>query len=135
MYAVVLPLLLGGVVSTVIGAVWYSPALFGTQWMKMMGMKKGDMKPTGADMMPLMIGSFLAQLLMGYVLWSLMKMLGAAGPTTGAQLAFLTWLGFVATTSLVNAIYGKKPMKLFLIDVGYHLASLLSMGVIFGLMG
>jgi hypothetical protein len=134
MFTAALPLVLGGIAALAIGTLWYSPMMFGPQWMKLMGMKKKDMKPSG-DMVPMMLGTLLAEMLMGYVLWSMMMMLGVAGPAMGAQLAFLLWLGFVVTTSLVNAIYAKTPMKLFLINVGYHLASLVVMGIVFGWLG
>lgn len=82
-------------------------------------------------MAPLFIATFLASMLMSYVLGSLMLVLGVKDAMLGLQLGFLVWLGFVATTSLVNALYANKSLKLYLIDTSYHLVVLMAMGFIF----
>ena len=37
-------ILVSGVAAVVIGAVWYSPGVFGKAWMQLVGFKKEDMK-------------------------------------------------------------------------------------------
>jgi hypothetical protein len=63
--------------------------------------------------------------------------LGIAGVTirTGIISAAAVWLGFVATTQAVNYSFGKRPLKLLMIDSGHWLVVLLLQGVVIGFMG
>lgn len=133
MFTNVMPLVLGAIASMAIGIVWYSPMLFGTQWMKLMGMKKKDMQLDTAKMAPIFVATFLAALLMAYVLGSLMLVLDVTNSMLGMQLGFMVWLGFVATTSLVNSLYSNRSLKLYLLDNGYHLITLMVMGYLYGM--
>jgi hypothetical protein len=54
--------------------------------------------------------------------------------TTGLMTAFWSWLGFVMPVQLTAAIFGDKNFKLFGIDTGYQLVSLLAMGVVLALL-
>jgi len=45
------------------------------------------------------------------------------------------WLGFIATTQTVNYSFGKRPLKLLLIDSGHWLVVLLLQGAVIGFMG
>ena len=53
----------------------------------------------------------------------------------GLQIAFLMWLGFVATSMILNHRYQGKPWSLTVIDSGYILAALLVQGLVLGLFG
>ena len=53
-------------------------------------------------------------------------------PSTGLTTAFWMWLGFMMPVQLTNTIFGDKKWKLFAINTGYQLVSLLLMGAIFG---
>jgi len=45
------------------------------------------------------------------------------------------WLGFVATTQTVNYGFGRRPLKLLLIDTGHCLVVQLLQGAVIGFMG
>ena len=62
---------------------------------------------------------------------------GIAGVTirTGIISAAAVWLGFVATTQTVNYSFGKRPLKLLMIDSGHWLVVLLLQGLVIGFMG
>jgi hypothetical protein len=53
----------------------------------------------------------------------------------GLFAAFLCWLGFVAFTSINSVTYEHKPVKLYLINTGYQLVSMLIMGAILAVWG
>jgi len=110
-----------------IGAIWYG-ALFGKEWQKLTGIT--EMKPTPGNV----IGGLLSALVMSYVLAhaivfaeAYLKVGGIAGGLMGG---FFNWLGFIATVTLGSVLYEKKPWKLWLINNGYWLVSLLVMGAI-----
>src|SRR4051812_10269596 len=123
-----LAILICGVVFMAIGALWYSPVLFSKQWMKLVGKSNGM---TNKNMMAqIMITTFIASLVMAYVLSVIIHSINPATVWDGAVGGFWTWLGFVATSGLINSMYQGKPLKLFSIDTGYFLVSLVIMGAI-----
>jgi hypothetical protein len=133
-----LAVLLAAVVSMVIGFVWYSPILFAKSWMKEMGYKASEMKGMQKKMGPMYGLSFLASLLIAYVLTHVIAMgeyfFGATGIGMGLQGAFWSWLGFVMPVQLTDVLFGGKSWKLFFMNTGYQLVSLLGMGVVLGMM-
>jgi hypothetical protein len=48
------------------------------------------------------------------------------------KVGFAAWLGFVMIVQLTDKLFGKRPMKLFLINTGYQLVCYLAMGTILG---
>jgi hypothetical protein len=57
---------------------------------------------------------------------------GTHGAWRGALLGAKLWLGFVATTALVNNSFQSGSKKLFAIDQGYHLVGIVLAGLILG---
>ena len=53
----------------------------------------------------------------------------------GLFAAFLSWLGFVAFTGINSVTYEHKPVKLYLINTGFQLVSMLIMGAILAVWG
>lgn len=124
-----LAILVSTVVYMVVGSLWYSPLLFVKPWMKLIGKskeKQGDM----SDLPKLLVVSFIAGLLMAFVLSVTIGFMQATTWADGIRAGFWTWLGFVATYGLVNTLYEGKPLKLFAINTGYYLVSLILMGII-----
>lgn len=125
-----LAVLVAGIAATVIGFLWYGP-LFGRYWSKLMGFtpeKITEAKKKG--MAPAYIENFIAALVMAYVL----SLSVAARPFLGIPgslvLAFLIWLGFIATVMLGSVLWDGKPMKLYWLNSLYYLVSLCIMAVI-----
>lgn len=134
-----LAVLAAGVVNMVIGFLWYSPVLFAKPWMKEMGYTKQSMQADQKKMGPLYGLSFLAALVMAYVLTHVitfsMSYMGTEAVMTGLTTGFWMWLGFVGPVQMTDVIFGKKSWNLYFINTGYQLASLLAMGFVIGLMG
>ena len=127
---------LGAAVATmVIGFLWYSPLLFAKPWMVAMGYDPQD-KAKIAEMQksagPLYGISFLASLLAALVLGKIIYNLTIDTALYGMKVGFAVWLGFVMTVQLTDKLFGKRPMKLFLINTGYQLVCYLAMGAILG---
>ncbi|HLD81782.1 MAG TPA: DUF1761 domain-containing protein [Patescibacteria group bacterium] len=114
------------IASMILGMIWYSPAMFGNMWMKLSGLKKEDIKKEEANKG--MFASAVAALVMAAVLSQFVILTSADTFDEGAKVAFWLWLGFVATVGVSEYIYTKRPAKLFVINMGYHLASMLLMG-------
>jgi hypothetical protein len=79
--------------------------------------------------------STVVALLTAYVLTLFAAALGVAGVVDGLVLAFVAWLGFVATATVNTVIFEGRSREYWLINAGYLLVSLLAMGAIIGLLG
>jgi len=123
-----LAVLVAGVAGWLLGAIWYSPVLFYNAWLDGLG-KSSEEVQEGAG--PLnYLATFIALLVMAYVMAYILDAFQARSIWVGLQGGFWTWLGLVATTSAVNSIFAGRRLKLYLVDSGYHLVTLLLMGMI-----
>ncbi len=108
-----------------IGMLWYGP-LFGNIWLRALGKKASEMKGTGS-----IYGfSFLSALLMAFILSQFITMTGMKTIEGGMMIGVWAWLGFVATTHVLPSLYEKRSWTLYMLNIGYILAVLLSMGAI-----
>lgn len=68
----------------------------------------------------------------GRGLRSLNTLTGSSGPPGGLMVGFLTWLGLAFPIQMFNNAFENRPVALTFINTGYHLASLLAIGLILG---
>lgn len=127
-----------GVVSMILGFLWYSPMLLGKPWMKEKGYSAEPLKKAQKEMGKFYAISFVVSLITAYVLFHVMVMsmsyFNYPKLQTGLTSAFWMWLGFVMPVQITATIFGDKNFKLFGIDTGYQLVSLLAMGVVLGVL-
>jgi hypothetical protein len=123
-----LAILASAVIWWIIGAVWYSPALFGNQWMATVGVTP----EMGASMSPvkMILVPLAGYLIACYVLAHAGAYAKATTFRTGLQLGFWNWLGLVGALMFVNYSFQYRPISLWLIDAGYDLVGLLIAGVL-----
>lgn len=123
-------LLAAAIANMVIGFIWYSPALFGNQWMKLMGLTNKSMEKMKKNMGSTYGVMFLGALVMAFVFYQLVWMLNITTVDAAVKVGFWIWLGFVATVQLSQVLFGKKSVNLYVIDTGYYLVSLVVMGAV-----
>jgi len=127
MYAVnYLAILVAAVVAVAIGWAWYSPMLFGKQWMRAAGM--GDMTPEmqkeGMKKMPkALVGSVIAQLVLAYVMVYFAQMMGVVTSYGAIELAIWAWVGFTATALVHTVLWEGKSLAYYAIVSGYSLVT------------
>lgn len=127
----IVPVIVAAVAANVLGALWYSPLLFGKAWMSLVGMKDKDIKKAKEKGMgKLYLINFLGTLVLAYILSLVIGFSGASGVDDAIYLSFLVWLGFYATSMLGSILWESKPVKLYMINVVYYLVALEVMGVI-----
>jgi len=127
------PILVASIVSFGISALWYSPILFGKQWMTLLNLTDteiGEMRNRG--IWKLYIVQFIMTLISFCVLAFIFVATSAKGIGNGAILGFFVWLGFVATHSVAGLLWEKRSFKLFLIDTISILLTLVIGGAIIG---
>ena len=118
-----LAILVVAIIANILGAIWYSPKMFGTIWAK--ASKIEMKKKPGAK--PYILG-FLMSLIMAAVVDCFVTKLDLTMVGEGLKLGFVLWLGMIATTQICAVLWSKKPFKLFMVDSGYYLVNLLIMG-------
>ena len=115
------------VATIVIGALWYSPLLFGNLWLKANGYTQEQMRAKAGR--ALMV-SLVCYVVMAFVLSVLVSYAGASTAVQGAFLGFLVWIGFLATLGMTAQMYSEKPLSIYVMDAGYQLVYAVVMGVI-----
>ena len=121
-----LAVVVSAVILWLLGAVWYSPALFAKPWMALLGINKGATK--GSSMIAGMITSFVCDVILAFILAHIVIWTQAATFGWGALVGFIVWVGFIAAPNLPQGIYEGRPFKLFAINSGYWLVGLLIIG-------
>ncbi len=128
-----------GVVSMIIGFLWYGP-LFGKPWSELMGW--GEMTPEKmAEMQkkarPAYAVQFLAALVMAFVLAHELIFASAytdtSGISAGIAAGFWNWVGFIVPVTIGTVLWDGKPWKLWIINAGYWLVLTLVFGIILAL--
>lgn len=119
-----------GVAAMIIGYLWYGNFLFGKTWMKEVGITEKDIKAQEKDMPKTYGLMFVGALIQAFVLSIFLDFAGAFDFLTGAQVAFWTWLGFVATVRLSDVLFEKKSTTNAGINAGYTLVTLVVMSAI-----
>ena len=132
-----LAVLVAGIIPMFIGALWYSPVAFGSQWMRLIGKTEEEIREASSGKSLQMYGSsFIASLIMAYVLAYIIQVFadayGAEGIWAGMQSGFWVWLGFVATVSLQTVNFEFRRTGLYLLNICYNLVCLLAMGALLG---
>jgi len=132
------PILVAAIVAFGIGALWYSPILFGREWMALSkyASTTSGAAASGAGSSSGMWWRYVIQLVSTLVLFAVMGFIVAStGSMTagdGAFMAFLIWLGFSATSSASDLLWAQKPLKLVLIYEICTLVTWLIGGAIIG---
>jgi hypothetical protein len=125
--------LVAAIANFVIGFLFHGP-LFGKVWMKL-----ANIHPTGnekfSDMAPQLVKNFLMNVVCAYVLamfiFTTASYYNNVGDVIGGMgIAFWAWLGFVVTTTSMDAIWMGKSAKLWLFEAVATLVSFLAMGAI-----
>lgn len=118
------------VANFILGFIWYTP-LFGKAWAKEMGFDT-SIKPSAGQLAKGLTITIIGTFLMVYVFahniaaWSFVPgtdEMGAGGTILNA--AIFTWLGFFVPLDLERIAWEKGSWKLFAINGGYHLMTLL----------
>ncbi len=114
----------------VLGAVWYSPALFAKPWMAALKIQPpAAMTPAHKkSLLAGMIASLIGDLVLAFVLWHMVSWAHAHTFAWGAFVGVLCWIGFVAAPNFPQGIYEQRPFSLFAINSGYWFVCLLLSG-------
>ncbi len=126
-------ILIASIVSFIIGAIWYSPAIFGKQWMTLTNTGPKDITVAQTKGMWKLYGiQFLLFIVTMFILGFAIATMQISTAIDGATLGLLAWIGFYATSGIGSILWERKPLKLVLISTGAMLLNLIISGAILG---
>ena len=125
-----LPVIVSAVAVFVIGALWYSPMLFGKAWVKAHGHTPEKIEAMRASMGRAYGVSFLCYVVMAVAMAILVRRMDVIYVRGGVKLGALIGVGFAATIGLTSHMFSEKKLATWLIDAGYQIVYLMVMGAI-----
>lgn len=121
--------LAAGLSSMILGGLWYSPVLFGKAWSVASGVTEAQAK--SANMLKIMGAAFVLAVV-GAAVFAMF--LGPRPAPTFATAAGLSaGLCWVAGSFGINYLFEQRPLRLFLINGGYHTLQYTLIGLVLGL--
>ena len=109
-----------------LGALWYSPLLFGRAWMEAIGKTESELGSTTGPM----LGSVTACLLTAASLAYLLSLAGVTSVGGGLVLGAVVGIGVVFPALLSDSLFCGWGNKLLMIQSGYRVTYILVMVVI-----
>lgn len=125
-----LAVVLAATAAMIVGALWYSPMLFGKKWMGAVG-KSPDVPGAMMPRKELAI-QFVGALVVAYVFAYLAAALGYQTIGDVIVLGLWIWAGFYATMLLDSVLWEGRPWILYFINASQRLASILLMAIVIG---
>lgn len=121
--------LLATVLTFGLGALWYSPIVFGKLWMQESGVNPDNYD--GKHKAIVFGISFVLSLIAATVFAIFLGV--RPGFFFAVGMGFSTGVSWVATSFGINYLFAGKSWKLLLIDAGYHIAQFTLYGIVLGL--
>ena len=113
-------ILVAAIAYFILGAAWYSKALFGTKWAQLLKLDTNN-PDLRKGMGKMMASTFILVFIVCFGLSLLIHMIGFEDNYLyGIKLGLLTGFAFATTAVSINYVYENKPSNLYLINNGYH---------------
>jgi hypothetical protein len=116
-------ILVAGVMNMVIGAGWYSEALFGKQWMAHLGFKKEELNPSAGQY----VFVFVLGLLMAVVFALFLQ---GASVLEGLLYGAVIGVGLVVPMLVTHALMEQRKGGLILLTSGHVLVTFMAYGAL-----
>ncbi len=125
-----LPIVAAALVPMIVGAVWYSPRVFGNTWMSLKHITpdmadRSARRSYGATFL-LFVAGLLSALLLAYVLGALY----VHSYIEAMMIAIALWLGFMIPATIGRLVWDHAPVTLYAIETGQWLVSLVIMSFV-----
>lgn len=117
-------ILIGALATYLLGWFWYSPKVFGHEWIRGLGYRSEEISVQWYHF----VGGFLVAFVTAWIFAGLINYFEIDEIKEGVQLGFWIWLGFIATTCFSGYLWERKTFNVYLINIGYHLVALLFLG-------
>lgn len=131
-----LAVLLAGLSSIVVGAIFYAKPVFGNKWIKLTKQSDEKLKKNPAKAMIL---ATLMSLLMAFVIAHVAAIsrpfYEVSALSAALTTAFWLWIGVSLTTVVIHDVFESRPATLTFLAVAYQFFAMMAMGLVIGLFG
>ncbi|MCL4482476.1 MAG: DUF1761 domain-containing protein [Bacteroidetes bacterium] len=121
--------ILAGFSYLIVGALWYSPLLFGKQWIRLNGFTDEDFK-SNKPMWLITVLSFLSGAIASFLISMVLGPNSSA--SFGAIIGAIVAIFWITMSKLTLVLFENQPIKLFLLHAGFDVLSFMVMGAIVG---
>jgi hypothetical protein len=124
-----LAIIVATLTNVALGSWWYSPAGMGKKWSKMTGvdMMKSPKQETQRAIMAVFVGAIVQAVVLAVVI----KSLSASTALEGFKVGLVLWAGFVAATSIGDALYSRRGWGFWWLNASFFLIVMLVNSIIF----
>jgi len=122
--------LVAGLSAVIIGFVWYAPMVFGTAWMRTIGLTPESMEGSKKTIPMMAFTGFVSAVVLAWVMAHFAIVWGAITLGSALELGFWVWLGFMVPALLAPVLWERKSITYFAINAGYWLVTALVIATI-----
>lgn len=127
----IIAVLVAAILHSALRYAWYSPKLFGDQWIKhvvLSGNKINEFE--SKRMSSLHVLGFVATFVTGFILALFFAILAVTTLTQAVVIGMLIWFGFISMTQLSNVLFLQKSRQLYFIDTTFQMVGMVMMSAI-----
>ena len=119
--------------SMVVGAIWYTPKVFGNYWMKASGVTpSGDSKDAVRPILLTLVVSFVTAWVLAGASYIAFDFYGGSFLVSALLTGLLLWGGFTAARFITHDAFDKRPPGLTVLNVMHELVTIVIMALIIG---
>lgn len=119
--------------SMVVGAIWYTPKIFGNYWMKKSGVEMtGKASDAFGPMVTTVIVSFITAWVLAGASFIAWHFYGGGFLWSSIATAIVLWAGFTAARFITHDAFDKRPSGLTMLNIAHELVTLVVMALIIG---
>lgn len=121
--------IVAAVAKIAIGMFWYSSKVFGDKWLQL-----SKVTPDKDKMPVAFVGMTINAVITAFILASFAAGMHVNDIAAGLVLGLKCWIGFAMPVSFSAYFWESKPLELVMLNSGYDLVALASMGAVIGLL-
>ena len=128
-----LAVILAALSSMLVGAVWYTPKVFGNLWMRETGVTpSGDAKDAVRPIVVTVIVSFITAWVLAGAAWISLDFYGGSFLVNTLVPAVILWAGFTAARFITHDAFEGRPTGLTVMNIAHELVTIVIMAVLIG---
>ena len=117
-------------VNMAIGMLWYSSWVCGGYWLQQVQALPTQFQPRKDRFATAMIGSVVTAVIMACIMACFINRLHITSLASAFHFGWMTWLGFVATTTIQTVLFSNWPHRLYIINSAFNLVTMIAMSMV-----
>jgi len=118
--------------SMIVGAIWYTPRVFGNYWMKLSGVTPGKGSDAVRPIIVTVIVSFITAWVLAGAAFISADFYGGGFLGNALLTGLILWAGFTAARFITHDQFDKRPWQLTVLNLVHELVTIEIMALIIG---